>query len=114
MGFIIGKGSYNETKAPFFYSIANGYHAIDALKTVFKIPQFICQQRGDNIYIGSWQDQPKINLDQKWFSEFGKGPRANIPALPQLKPGFYIESLGFIESIRFSGANMGLSWVKTL
>ena len=60
---------YAAVKAPFFYSLAAGYQAMDSLARVFNIPDFIWQQQGDGeVFVGSWAD-----------SFFGVRPPLQLP-----------------------------------
>ena len=111
----LGQGEYLSHTTPFFYNLGSGYHAIDSLKTAFKIPRFFSQQQIDGaLYIGSWDDshwQPKsAQIADQWFSNIGKGQRANIPAIPALRPGVRLDNIGMINSIRLTGATMALTW----
>ncbi len=38
---------YASTRAPFFYSLAAGFQAMESLAQVFAIPDFIWQQQGN-------------------------------------------------------------------
>ena len=55
--FRVPEQPYASVKAPFFYSLAAGYQAMDSLARVFNIPDFIGQQQGDGeVFVGSWAD----------------------------------------------------------
>ena len=55
--FRVPEQAYASVKAPFFYSLAAGYQALDSMARVFNIPDFIWQQQGDGeVFVGRWAD----------------------------------------------------------
>ena len=117
--FVIGKGDYAQKTIPFFYSMGTGLHCLDSIGQSFGIDRYFWQQEASgNIYVGSWTDshwsQRRLDMDNKWLTEFGAGRRASIPVLPPLRPGVLLQGLGFIESIRLRESTMALTWTKKL
>lgn len=54
--FHVPDQAYTKVKAPYFYSLAAGYQAMDSMGTVFGMPDFIWQQQGDGeVFVGSWR-----------------------------------------------------------
>lgn len=85
--FVVGKGDYAKQVIPYFYSLGNGFHCLDSIGQSFGIDRFMWQQEASgNIFVGSWTDshwhEKKLELDNRWLTEFGSGKRANIPAVP--------------------------------
>ncbi len=80
-------------KAPFFYSLAAAYQAMDSLARVFNIPDFIWQQQGDgDVFVGSWTDtffgvRSPLQLPVELFDDYQGNQSAMIAALPGLRPG---------------------------
>jgi hypothetical protein len=86
---------YARVKAPFFYSLATGYLAMDSLASVFNIPDFIWQQQGDGeVFVGSWADS--------FF-----GTRAPLQLPTGLFDGYQGER---ITSVTLAGNQMAIKW----
>lgn len=119
LNFVVGNGDYSNQVIPYFYSKGDGYYCLDSIGQAFGIELFIWQQEASgNIYVGSWLDshwrEKSLGIDNQWFSNFGAGKRASVPAIPQLKPGAFLNGLGFIESVRLKDSTMALTWGKEL
>jgi hypothetical protein len=115
LSFAAGTGSYSTTKTANFYNLGNGYHAMDSLANVFKIPDFFWQQQGEGvIYAGSWDDSRwasrEIEIDDELFDEhLANGAR--LPAIPALRPGVKLNGK-IIRQLQFSGNHMEILWKK--
>ncbi|MBX9754550.1 MAG: hypothetical protein K2X80_07320, partial [Pseudomonadaceae bacterium] len=91
--FRVPDQAYAKVKAPFFYSLAAGYQAMDSLARVFNIPDFIWQQQGDGeVFVGSWADsfwgaRAPLQLPAELFDSYQGNQSATVAALPGLRPG---------------------------
>lgn len=107
---------YAGVKAPFFYSLAAGYQAMDSLARVFNIPDFIWQQQGDGeVFVGSWADsffgvrQP-LQLPVELFDDYQGNQSAMIAALPELRPDATINHGERITSVALIDNQMAIRW----
>lgn len=107
---------YAKVKAPFFYSLAAGYQAMDSLATVFNIPDFIWQQQGDGeVFVGSWADsffgtREPLQLPVELFDGYQSNQSAMVAALPGLRPGASINQGDRITSVTLAGNQMAIRW----
>ena len=107
---------YAGVKAPFFYSLAAGYQAMDSLARVFNIPDFIWQQQGDGeVFVGSWADsffgvRPPLQLLAELFNDYQGNQSAMIAALPGLRPGATINNGERITSVALIDNQMAIRW----
>ena len=107
---------YAGVKAPFFYSLAAGYQAMDSLARVFNIPDFIWQQQGDGeVFVGSWADsffgvRPPLQLPVELFDDYQGNQSAMIAALPGLRPGATINQGERITSVALVDNQMAIRW----
>ena len=107
---------YTKVKAPYFYSLAAGYQAMDSMGTVFSIPDFIWQQQGDGeVFVGSWVDsffgiRPALQLPVSLFDGYQGNQSAMVSALPGLRPGASINQGERITSVTLSGTQMAIKW----
>lgn len=107
---------YTKVKAPYFYSLAAGYQAMDSMGTVFGIPDFIWQQQGDGeVFVGSWVDsffgaKAPLQLPVSLFDGYQGNQSAMITALPGLRPGVSINQGERITSVTLSGTQMAIKW----
>ena len=107
---------YAGVKAPFFYSLAAGYQAMDSLARVFNIPDFIWQQQGDgDVFVGSWADsffgvRPPLQLPAELFDDYQGNQSAMIAALPVLRPGATINYGERITSVALVDNQMAIRW----
>ncbi|NMY03694.1 hypothetical protein HBO12_12080 [Pseudomonas sp. WS 5059] len=107
---------YAGVKAPFFYSLAAGYQAMDSLARVFNIPDFIWQQQGDGeVFVGSWADsffgvRPPLQLPAELFDDYQGNQSAMIAALPGLRPGATIKHGERITSVALVDNQMAIRW----
>ncbi|MNM23663.1 hypothetical protein D3C81_340680 [compost metagenome] len=114
--FRVPDKSYAKTKAPFFYSLAAGYQAMDSLATVFSIPDFIWQQQGDGeVFVGSWTDsffgvREPLQLPVELFDGYQSNQSAMIAALPGLRPGASINQGDRITSVTLADNQMAIRW----
>ena len=107
---------YAGVKAPFFYSLAAGYQAMDSLARVFNIPDFIWQQQGDGeVFVGSWADsffgvRSPLQLPVELFDDYQGNQSAMIAALPGLRPGATINQGERITSVALVDNQMAIRW----
>ncbi|RMO73824.1 hypothetical protein ALQ35_00978 [Pseudomonas fluorescens] len=107
---------YAGVKAPFFYSLAAGYQAMDSLARVFNIPDFIWQQQGDGeVFVGSWADsffgvRSPLQLPVELFDDYQSNQSAMIAALPGLRPGATINNGERITSVALIDNQMAIRW----
>lgn len=107
---------YASVKAPFFYSLAGGYQAMDSLARVFNIPDFIWQQQGNGeVFVGSWADsffgtRPPLQLPVELFDGYQGNQSAMVAALPGLRPGATINQGELITSVTLADSQMGIRW----
>ncbi|WP_060494804.1 hypothetical protein [Pseudomonas sp. GTC 16482] len=109
---------YAAVKAPFFYSLASGFQAMDSLAKVFGIKDFIWQQQGNGeVYAGSWADsyfgsRSPLQLPTELFDDYQGNQSAVVAALPGLRPGATINNGERITSVALSDTKMAIKWTK--
>lgn len=114
--FRVPERPYAKVKAPFFYSLAAGYQAMDSLARVFNIPDFIWQQQGDGeLFAGSWADsffgaRAPLQLPVELFDGYQGNQSAMIAALPGLRPGATINQRERITSVTLADNKMAIRW----
>lgn len=114
--FRVPDQAYAKVKAPFFYSLAAGYQAMDSLARVFNIPDFIWQQQGDGeVFVGSWADsfwgaRPPLHLPAELFDGYQGNQSATVAALPGLRPGALINQGERITSVTLASTQMAIRW----
>lgn len=114
--FRVPEQPYASVKAPFFYSLAAGYQAMDSLARVFNIPDFIWQQQGDGeVFVGSWADsffgiRSPLQLPVELFDDYQGNQSAMIAALPGLRPGATISHGERITSVALIDNQMAIRW----
>lgn len=114
--FRVPAQAYAAVKAPFFYSLASGFQAMDSLARVFSIPDFIWQQQGDGeVFAGSWQhsffgERSALQLPVELFNNYQGNQSAVIAALPGLLPGATINQGERVTSVALVGTEMAIKW----
>lgn len=114
--FRVPDRDYTRVKAPFFYSLAAGYQAMDSLAKVFGIDDLVWQQQGDGeLFVGSWADsffgtRPPLQLPTNMFDGYQGNQSATIAALPGLRPGATINQGERITSVTLAGTQMAIKW----
>ncbi|QTT81078.1 hypothetical protein HUT29_07190 [Pseudomonas chlororaphis] len=114
--FRVPERPYASVKAPFFYSLAAGYQAMDSLARVFNIPDFIWQQQGDGeVFVGSWADsffgtRPPLQLPVELFDGYQGNQSAMVAALPGLRPGATINQGERITNVTLVHSQMAIKW----
>lgn len=107
---------YASVKAPFFYSLAAGYQAMDSLARVFSIPDFIWQQQGNGeVFVGSWADsffgaREPLQIPTELFDGYQGNQSAMVAALPGLRPGATINHGERITSVALADNQMAIRW----
>lgn len=107
---------YASVKAPFFYSLAAGYQAMDSLAQVFSIPDFIWQQQGNGeVFVGSWADsffgaRAPLQIPTELFDGYQGNQSAMVAALPGLRPGATINNGERITSVALADNQMAIRW----
>jgi hypothetical protein len=116
--FLVPDQPYAKVKAPFFYSLAAGFQAMDSLAKVFSIPDFIWQQQGNGeVFVGNWAhsffgDRPALQLPIELFDDYQGNQSAVIAALPGLRPGATINQGERITHVNLAENQMAIRWKK--
>ncbi len=103
-------------EAPFFYSLAACYQAMDSLARVFNFPDFIWKQQGDGeVFVGSWADSffgvcTPLQLPVELFDDYQGNQSEMIAALPGLRPGALINHGERITSVALIDNQMAIRW----
>ncbi|MNZ06742.1 hypothetical protein D3C78_234990 [compost metagenome] len=114
--FRVPEQPYATVKAPYFYSLAAGYQAMDSLARVFNIPDSIWQQQGDGeVFVGSWADsffgeRAPLQLPVELFDGYQGNQSAMVAALPGLRPGATINQGERITHVTLAGNQMAIKW----
>ncbi|MBF8766669.1 hypothetical protein IR009_15725 [Pseudomonas putida] len=114
--FRVPEQPYAGIKAPFFYSLASGFQAMDSLARVFGIKDFIWQQQGNGeVFVGSWADsffgaRAALQLPTELFDDYQGNQSAMIAALPGLRPGATINNGERVMSVALAGTQMAIKW----
>lgn len=107
---------YTRVKAPFFYSLATGYQAMDSLARVFSIDDLVWQQQGNGeVFVGSWADsffgaRSPLQLPTELFEGYQDNQSALVAALPGMRPGATINQGERVTSVTLAGTQMALKW----
>ncbi|PWE46186.1 hypothetical protein C9I50_00450 [Pseudomonas prosekii] len=107
---------YASVKAPFFYSLAAGYQAMDSLARVFNIPDFTWHQQGNGeLFAGSWADsffgvRTPLQIPIELFDGYQGNQSAMVAALPGLRPGATINNGERITSVALANDQMAIRW----
>jgi hypothetical protein len=116
LSFRVPDAAYAREKAPFFYSLANGFQAMDSLAQVFNIPDFIWHQQGDGeVYVGSWSDsywgaRPALQIPVQLLEQYQSNQSATVAALPGLRPGALINQNERVTSVTLADTQMAIKW----
>lgn len=114
--FRVPAQAYTKVKAPYFYSLATGFQALDSLAQVFEIPDFIWQQQGDGeVFVGSWADsfwgaRAPLQLPVELFDSYQGNQSATVAALPGMRPGALINQGERVTSVTLSQTQMAIRW----
>ena len=113
--FVLPEQPYASAKAPAFYSIGNGYHCMDALPRIYRVPQFIWQQQADGkVFAGSWQHSywagKEIALPVEWQAVSGVANTATVPIVPSIRPGVKFTNGAIITDVSYGETHMELTW----
>ncbi|KIU46162.1 prophage PssSM-01 [Pseudomonas putida] len=114
--FRVPDKSYTRVKAPFFYSLATGYQAMDSLARVFSIDDLVWQQQGNGeVFVGSWADsffgaRAPLQLPTELFDGYQDNQSAMVAALPGMRPGATINQGERVTSVALAGTQMALKW----
>ncbi|RON41810.1 hypothetical protein [Pseudomonas brassicacearum] len=107
---------YASVKAPYFYSLAAGYQAMDSLARVFNIPDFTWHQLGNGeVFAGSWADsffgaRAPLQIPSELFDGYQGNQSAMVAALPGLRPGATINHGERITSVALANDQMAIRW----
>ncbi|PNA07170.1 MULTISPECIES: hypothetical protein [unclassified Pseudomonas] len=107
---------YAGVKAPFFYSLAAGYQAMDSLARVFSIPDFTWHQLGNGeVFAGSWADsffgaRVALQIPTELFDGYQGNQSAMVAALPGLRPGATINAGERVTSVALANDQMAIRW----
>ena len=114
--FRIPDRPYASVKAPYFYSFAAGYQAMDNLARVFSIPDFTWHQLGNGeVFAGSWGDsffgaRAPLQIPTQLFDGYQGNQSAMVAALPGLRPGATINHGERITTVTLSNDQMAIRW----
>ncbi|MDU9040258.1 hypothetical protein NHG97_16290 [Pseudomonas corrugata] len=114
--FRVPERPYAGIKAPYFYSLAAGYQAMDSLARVFGISDFIWQQQGNGeVFVGSWADsffgaRTPLQIPMELFDGYQGNQSAMVAALPGLRPGATINTGERITSVTLANDQMAIRW----
>ncbi len=111
---VTGRGAYSNTPSPYYFHTGSGYGALDALGTVYRVPDFIWQQQSDDrIFAGSWADsehaRTSLHLDDQALTAHLTGGGARLPMDPTLRPGV-ATNRGRIHAVCLSQELMNIQW----
>ncbi|WP_085704654.1 hypothetical protein [Pseudomonas sp. B15(2017)] len=107
---------YAGVKAPYFYSLAAGYQAMDSLARVFSIPDFTWHQLGNGeVFAGSWADsffgaRAALQIPTELFDGYQGNQSAMVAALPGLRPGATINAGERVTSVALANDQMAIRW----
>jgi hypothetical protein len=107
---------YAGVKAPYFYSLAAGYQAMDSLALVFSIPDFTWHQMGNGeVFAGSWGDsffgaRAPLQIPTELFDGYQGNQSAMVAALPGLRPGATINAGERVTSVALTNDQMAIRW----
>lgn len=107
---------YAGVKAPYFYSLAAGYQAMDSLARVFGIPDFTWHQQGNGeVFVGSWADsffgiRAPLQIPTELFDGYQGNQSAMVAALPGLRPGATINAGERVTSVALANDQMAIRW----
>ncbi|WP_039013071.1 hypothetical protein [Pseudomonas brassicacearum] len=107
---------YAGVKAPYFYSLAAGYQAMDSLARVFGIPDFTWHQQGNGeVFVGSWADsffgiRAPLQIPTELFDGYQGNQSAMVAALPGLRPGATINNGERVTSVALANDQMAIRW----
>ncbi|WP_448649431.1 hypothetical protein [Pseudomonas corrugata] len=114
--FRVPEQPYAGIKAPYFYSLAAGYQAMDSLARVFGISDFIWQQQGNGeVFVGSWADsffgaRTPLQIPMELFDGYQGNQSAMVAALPGLRPGATINTGERVTSVTLANDQMAIRW----
>jgi hypothetical protein len=107
---------YAGVKAPYFYSLAAGYQAMDSLARVFGIPDFTWHQQGNGeVFVGSWADsffgiRAPLQIPTELFDGYQGNQSAMVAALPGLRPSATINAGERVTSVALTNDQMAIRW----
>lgn len=112
--FVTPNASYIKHQSPYFHHTGGGYHALDAIGPVYKIPNYIWQQQGDGkIYVGSWDDSRwpsrNITIPDKYFTRHLTQGCAEMAMVPGMRPGVLFNR-GIVTAVQLKKENMVITW----
>lgn len=105
---------YQQKRAPAFYNLGSGYHAMDSLAAVFNIAKPIWQQQPDGaVFVGSWDHSAwpgkPVDVPREFETSVTVSNGATIPVMPAFRPGA-IYNGNVLTDVALSGLNMQLQW----
>lgn len=107
---------YAGVKAPYFYSLAAGYQAMDSLARVFSIPDFTWHQLSNGeVFAGRWADsffgaRAALQIPTELFDGYQGNQSAMVAALPGLRPGATINAGERVTSVTLANDQMAIRW----
>jgi hypothetical protein len=115
VNFVLPPQAYAQRRAPVFYSVGNGYHCMDALARIYRVPRFVWQQQGDGkVFAGSWEHSywagKEIALPVEWQAVSGISNTAKVPIVPSIRPGVKFTNGAIITEVGYGDTHMELNW----
>jgi hypothetical protein len=107
---------YASVKAPYFYSLAAGYQAMDSLARVFNIPDFTWHQLGNGeVFAGSWADsffgaRAPLQIPMELFDCYQGNQSAMVAVLPGVRSGATINNCEHITTVALANDQMAIRW----
>ncbi len=114
LNFATPDADYATRQAANFFNTGSGYQALESIGRVFEIDDYMWQQQGGIIYVGSWADSRWAAVDdmilpEKLFEGHSANEVSKLAAIPALRPGVRINSR-LVNRLDFSENKMTLSW----
>lgn len=105
---------YTQNRAPAFYTLGGGYHAMDSLAAAYNIPRMIWQQQTDGtVFVGSFDHSPwagkAVTVPREYETDVAVSNGATVPALPAFRPGATYNG-NILTDVALSGLEMTLHW----
>ena len=116
LNFSAPDADYAKRKVANFFNTGSGYQALESIGRVFEIDDYMWQQQGGIIYVGSWADSRWAAVDdmilpEKLFEGHSANEVSTLAAIPALRPGVRINGR-LVSRLDFSKNKMTLNWLE--
>lgn len=113
LNFATPDEEYSKRPVANFFNTGSGYQVMQAIGRVFEIDDYMWQQQGGIIYVGSWADSrwaavDDLLLPDKLF-EGHSDEVSTMAAIPALRPGVRINGR-LVNRLDFSKNKMTINW----